>query len=58
MILNDARYGLWRDYYFEGTVRFFALPLHELGMIKKPPDEVIAGFTDWRFLDEIKRELT
>ena len=57
MILNDARYGLWRDYDPEDTVRFYSLRLHEFGMIKKTPDEVIAGFTDWRFLDEVKREL-
>jgi NitT/TauT family transport system substrate-binding protein len=57
MMLNDARYGLWRDYDPEDTVRFFTLRLHEAGMIKKTPNEVIAGFTDWRFLDEIKREL-
>ena len=57
MILKDARYGLWREYDPEDTVRFFALRLHELGMIKKTPNEVISGFTDWRFLDEIKREL-
>lgn len=57
MILTDARYGLWREYDPEDTVRFFALRLNELGMIKKTPKEVIAGFTDWRFLNEIKREL-
>jgi NitT/TauT family transport system substrate-binding protein len=58
MMLNDARYGLWRDYDPEDTVRFFTLRLHEAGMIKKTPNEVIAGYTDWRFLDEVKRELT
>jgi NitT/TauT family transport system substrate-binding protein len=58
MILSDARYGLWRDYDPEDSVRFFTLRLHELGMIKKTPDKVISGFTDWRFLKEIKRELT
>ena len=57
MTLNDARYGLWRDYDPEDSVRFFALRLHELGMIKKTPNEVISGFTDWSFLKEIKREL-
>ncbi len=57
MTLNDARYGLWRDYDPEDSVRFFALRLHEVGMIEKTPDEVISGFTDWRFLKEIKREL-
>ena len=57
MMLNDARYGLWRDYDPEDTVRFFTLRLHEAGMIKKTPNEIIAGFTDWRFLDEIKHEM-
>ena len=38
-------------------MRFFSLRLNELGMVKKTPNEVISGFTDWRFLEEIKREL-
>ncbi len=57
MMLNDANYGLWRDYDPEDTLRFFTLRLHEAGMIKKTPNEVISGFTDWQFLKEIKREL-
>ena len=57
MTLNDVRYGLWRDYDPADAVRFFTLRLHEAGMIKKTPNEVISGFTDWRFLEEIKREL-
>ncbi|HZF35781.1 MAG TPA: ABC transporter substrate-binding protein [Candidatus Angelobacter sp.] len=57
MTLSGARYGLWRDYDPEDTVRFFALRLHEVGMIKTAPNEIISGFTDWRFLDELKREL-
>jgi NitT/TauT family transport system substrate-binding protein len=56
-ILRDARYGLWREYDPEDTVRFFALRLNEIGMIKKTPAEIISGFTDWSFLNEIKREL-
>ena len=57
MTLKDTRYGLWREYDPEDTVRFFALRLNELGMIKKTPNEVISGFTDWRFLNELKREM-
>ena len=57
MTLRDARYGLWREYDPEDSVRFFSLRLNELGMVKKTPNEVISGFTDWRFLEEIKREL-
>jgi NitT/TauT family transport system substrate-binding protein len=55
--LRDVRYGLWRDYDPEDTVRFYSLRLNEVGMIKKTPKEVISGFTDWQFLEEIKREL-
>jgi NitT/TauT family transport system substrate-binding protein len=55
--LNDVRYDLWRDYDPEDTIRFFALRMHELGMIKATPNDIISRFTDWRFLDELKREL-
>ncbi len=57
MTLNDARYGLWRDYDPADAVRFFTLRLHEAGMIKVTPNEVIAGYTDWHFLEELKREM-
>ncbi|MEA2984055.1 MAG: NitT/TauT family transport system substrate-binding protein [Alphaproteobacteria bacterium] len=57
MTLNDARYDLWRDYDPEDTVRFFSLLLHQLAMIRKTPNEIISEFTDWRFLEEVKREL-
>ena len=35
-----------------------ALRLHEVGMIKSSPQKIIAEGTDWRFLNEIKREMT
>jgi NitT/TauT family transport system substrate-binding protein len=57
MTLVDTRYGLWREYDPEDSVRFFALRLNELGMINKTPAEVIAGYTDWHSLREIKQEL-
>ena len=31
--------------------------LHEAGLIKKTPNEIVAGFTGWRFINELKREL-
>jgi NitT/TauT family transport system substrate-binding protein len=55
--LSDLPYRKWRDYDPEDTIRFYALRLHELGMIKKSPEEIIAAGTDWRFLSELKREL-
>ena len=38
-------------------MRYFALRLHEAGMIKSSPQKLIAQSTDWRFLNEIKKEL-
>jgi NitT/TauT family transport system substrate-binding protein len=55
--LNATKYGLWRDFNPEDAVRFFALRMHEAGMITKSPKEVISEFTNWRFLEEVKREL-
>ena len=55
--LEDVPYGTWREYDPEDAVRFFALRLHETGFIKSTPSEIIAEGTDWRFLNELKREL-
>ncbi len=50
-------YTAWREYDPEDTLRFYALRLHEFGMIKSSPQKIIAQGTDWRFLKELKREL-
>ena len=55
--LNDSRYDRWREFDPEDTMRFYALRMHEVGFIKTDPDKIIAGGTDWRFLNELKREL-
>ena len=47
----------WREFDPEDTIRFYALRLHEVDMIKSSPNEIIAKGTDWRFLNELKREL-
>ncbi len=47
----------WREYDPEDTLRFYALRLHEVGMIKSNPNKIIAQGTDWRFLREVKKEL-
>jgi NitT/TauT family transport system substrate-binding protein len=56
-VLKAIPYGQWREYDAEDTVRFFALRLHEAGMIKATPQQIIAQGTDWRFLHELKKEL-
>jgi NitT/TauT family transport system substrate-binding protein len=55
--LTENPYGAWREYDAEDTIRFYALRLHELGMIKTSPQKIIANGTNWRFLNEVKREL-
>ena len=55
--MQDVVYDKWRDYDAEDTVRFNALLLREAGLIKSTPQKIIAEGTDWRFLDELKREL-
>ena len=54
--LKDNPYK-WREYDAEDTVRFYALRLREVGLIKSSPQKVLADGTDWRFLNELKREL-
>jgi NitT/TauT family transport system substrate-binding protein len=54
---TEVPYGVWREYDPEDTLRFYALRLREVDMIKSTPQEIIAKGTDWRFLNEIKREL-
>jgi NitT/TauT family transport system substrate-binding protein len=55
--LNQLPDDVWRELDPEDSLRFCALRLHEAGMIKSSPNRIIAEGTDWRFLDELKREL-
>ena len=47
----------WREFNAEDTVRFYALRLEEMGLTKSTPQKIIVGGTNWRFLNELKREL-
>jgi NitT/TauT family transport system substrate-binding protein len=55
--VQELPYGQWRAYDPEDTVRFYALRLHEVGMIKASPQQLITQGTDWRFVNELKKEL-
>jgi NitT/TauT family transport system substrate-binding protein len=55
--LADVPYNRWRDYDPEDTIRFYALRLREAGMVKSSPAKIIADGSDWRFLNEARREL-
>jgi NitT/TauT family transport system substrate-binding protein len=55
--VKEIPYRKWREYDAEDTLRFYALRMRELGMIKSSPQKIIAQGSDWRFLNELKREL-
>jgi NitT/TauT family transport system substrate-binding protein len=55
--LKDIPYDKWRDYDPEETIRFYALRLREVGMLKTLPEDFIKKYTDWSFLNSLKKEL-
>lgn len=55
--LADVPYRNWRNYNAEDSVRFFALRLHDVGMVKSTPQSLIAAGTDLRFFNQLKKEL-
>jgi NitT/TauT family transport system substrate-binding protein len=56
-VVKSLPYNRWREANPEDTIRFHALRLHEVGMIKNNPNRIIAQGMDLRFLNELKREL-
>ena len=55
--LRKSPSSKWRDSDAEDTVRFTSLRLREAGMIKSSPSKILADGTNWRFFNELKREL-
>jgi NitT/TauT family transport system substrate-binding protein len=55
--MKTVPYARWRDYDPESTLNFYALRLREAGMIKATPQRIITQGTDWRFLNQLKKEL-
>jgi NitT/TauT family transport system substrate-binding protein len=55
--MQQIPYDKWREYDPEDTIRYYALRLYEAHTIKSTPQRIIAENTDWRFLNELKREL-
>jgi len=55
--LQEIHYDRWRDYDAEDSVRYYALRLRDVGLITSTPQKIIAERTDWRFFEELKREL-
>jgi NitT/TauT family transport system substrate-binding protein len=55
--VKDVGYRRWREYSAEDTMRFWGLRLREVGIIKADPKKLLAQGTEWRFVDELKKEL-
>src|SRR5437773_1449115 len=55
--LTEVPFARWREFDSEDTLRFYALRMHEAGMITSSPRKIIADGADWRFINELKREL-
>ena len=55
--LQDVPYDKWREYDPEDTIRFYALRLYEARIDQVDAAEDHRRGTDWRFLNELKREL-
>lgn len=55
--LRELPYARWRDFDAEDSMRYYALRLQEAGYIKSSAKKIVAEGSDWRFLNELKREL-
>ena len=55
--VQELPYDLWHEYDSADSLRFYGLRLHEAGMLRNSPNALLADGTDWRFVNELKREL-
>ncbi len=55
--LKEIPWSWWREYDPADSMRFYALRLHETGLLKTSPQKILARNTDWRFFNELKKEL-
>ena len=55
--VKEIGYRQWRAYEAEDTMRFWSLRLREFGMVKSDPKTLLSRGTDWRFINQLKKEL-
>ena len=55
--IEEINYDQWHEYDSEDSLRFYGLRLHEAGMLRNRPNAILAEGADWRFVEELKREL-
>ena len=55
--LKHLNYNIWRTYDAEDSLRYFSLRMKDTGDIRGTPAQIIKKNADWRFVDELKREM-
>jgi NitT/TauT family transport system substrate-binding protein len=55
--LAEIPYTRWHEFDVEDSMRFYALRLHEAGLVTMTPQQIIAEGADWRHFEALKREL-
>lgn len=55
--VRETDYRRWRELEPADSVRFYSLRHHEAGMIKTSPNRMLAQGTDWRLVNELKKEM-
>jgi NitT/TauT family transport system substrate-binding protein len=55
--LQEIPFARWREFDAADSLRFYALRLREGGLIRNSPEKLIAQGAEWRFLNELKKEL-
>lgn len=55
--LLESNFGSWRTHDPADAMRFHGVRLHDVGLIRSSPKELIARGSDWRFLDELRHEM-
>lgn len=56
-LMESLPYNRWRESNPADTVRFYALRLHEVGLIKSTPEDLVTRGLDLQHLIALKREL-
>jgi NitT/TauT family transport system substrate-binding protein len=56
-VIKSLSYNRWRTDNPADTIRFHSLRLREAGMIKSTPQQIIERGSNFKFLNELKREL-
>jgi NitT/TauT family transport system substrate-binding protein len=56
-VLREVPYKRWREYDAADSLRFHALRMHEAGFIKSNPQKLLAQGTNWKFIEQLKKEM-